>query len=168
MLTRRSPLAGLATAACVLAVLLAQQLVGGATAVIATVLYGHSLPIAGTQGDPTLLHNVVFAVGVFFALWLIVPVSAEFRPTRVMLRGLAISAVSTALLFVVTVLVATYASFIGPLGGMTGFDGRSALEGLGDAVLVAGNYFAEGTPLVILAVVLLRIWLRRNARPTDV
>jgi hypothetical protein len=165
---RRRALRALATAGAVFAVFEAQQVINGAITVVATLLFGQTMSIPDTLGGPTLLHNLVFAVGVFLALWLLVPIAREYPLMRVILRGVAISALATALVFVVAVLIGTYQAFIGPIGSMTGFEPHAAWSGLGEALLIAANYFAEGTPLVILAVVLLWIWLRRRARVTDV
>ncbi|MCU1414391.1 MAG: hypothetical protein JWN80_1731 [Microbacteriaceae bacterium] len=165
---RRGPLPALAAAACVLAVLYAQQLIVGVATVIATPLFGQTLSFSDTLGSPTVLYSILFALGVFLALWLIVPVSAEFRLTRVVLRGLGISALATALLFVIAALISLFQAFVGPLGSMTGFDGRVAADGVGGALLTAATSFAFGAPLVILAVVLLWIWQRRRTNVTSV
>jgi hypothetical protein len=151
-------------------VLFVQLLVGTVLSVLSYAGYGALGSPTGTWDPPTLFspllgfgNDVVgrvlpFGIGVFLALWLIVPLAAAQGVVRVVVRSVAASAVGAlASLLVLTLLgVSSALASAGPWFGdsMPRFDGYSLVLALSSAVQNAALQFVQNTPLVVLAGIL--------------
>lgn len=105
------------------------------------------------------------ALGVFLAFWLLVPLTAELRIGRVVLRSLAAagtaSAIALAITAVVTVVGAAMAA--GPLFGnaFPSADGSILFQSLSMALQSALYSFVALAPVVTLAGVVVWLWVSK-------
>ena len=107
----------------------------------------------------SLLGQVLpFGVGVFLALWLVVPLSAARGVASVAVRSVAASAIGALVSFLVLAVygVATALASVGPWfgGSMPRLDGYSLLFALTSALEGAVTQFVQNTPVVVLVGIL--------------
>ena len=150
----------LVTAALIFAAMLAQHVLS------AIFSFGYTLA-AVAQGVPgiqllTVALDLVFAVGVFFSLWLIAPIAAGLRLSRVLLNAFIASAVGSALAAILAFIVAFFASARGT-ALMAPFNFGALASTVATVVGTLGNYLIFTTPLVLLAGVLLWLWLKARS-----
>jgi hypothetical protein len=103
-------------------------------------------------------------IGGGLSIWLLLPIDHSLPLTRVVIRGVLAGVAGSVLVGVVALLTRVYAAFQGPLGDMVGFDGSQIPGGVGFGISMASNFLVTMLPLVALAVVVLWIWQRRQAR----
>jgi hypothetical protein len=162
-LRRRLP-AALAVTGAVLAVLIAETVIGDTFSWLAAVAGGYA---NGSSWFPNLAgygYDVVFAIGVGLSIWLVFTIDHSLPLTRVVVRGVLAGVAGSVLVGVVYLLTRVYAAFQGPLGDMVGFDGSQIPGGVGFGISMTSNFLVTMLPLVALAVVVLWIWQRRQAR----
>jgi len=151
-------------------VLLAQLLLTTLLSVVSYLGYGSAGSPTGTWDLPTLFSPflgfwsgllgeiVPFGVGVFLALWLIVPLSAAQGVVRVAIRSIAASAIGAGVSFLALAVYGAGAALasVGPWFGdsMPRFDGYSVLFAITSALQSAAVQFIQNTPLVVLAGIL--------------
>jgi hypothetical protein len=163
--------AGIA-AALVFAVQFVQSILGAVIGVSGNIVYegfGQSSLFTPLRYLLTDLGRtgVPFALGVFLALWCVVPLGAKLTVPQVLLRSLVASAVAALVTLVVTTVLALGGLFTsaGPLFGSAFPFGR--VSDIGYAVfgtLQSVVYsFISLTPLVILAGLLTWLWMSRQA-----
>jgi hypothetical protein len=108
-------------------------------------------------------------IGVFLAFWLVVPLTADLRVTRVVLRSLVASAIASAVSLLITILFAIGGAFAsaGPFFGNSfpGADGSYVFYSLVGGVQSVFSTFVGVTPLVVLAGFLAWLWVSKG-RPT--
>jgi len=144
-------------AAGVLAVQAAQLLASTIVSFVNSASFATSLVIVASIGEQIAFAGVPFALGVFLTLWLVRPVVARSSVWRV-IGGGAIAAVGGGILmFVVQLLLQIVRSPDYNLMGR--IPGVSAFYSVGSSL----NAIINGMPLVVLAVVLLWLYLRRRA-----
>jgi hypothetical protein len=107
----------------------------------------------------SLLGQIVpFAIGVFLALWLVVPLSATRGVVNVAIRSVAASAVGALLSFLALAVygVGSALASVGPWFGdsLPRFDGYSVFFAVTRALEGAAAQFVQNTPLVVLAGIL--------------
>ena len=154
----------------VAAVLFAQLLLTTALSVVSYLGYGGLGSPTGAWDLPTLFSPflgfwngllgqiVPFGVGVFLAVWLIVPLSASLGVVRVAIRSIAASAIGALVSFLVLAVfgAGTALASVGPWfgGSMPRFDGYSLVFAATSALQTAAVQFVQNTPLVVLAGIL--------------
>ena len=106
------------------------------------------------------------AIGVFLAFWLVVPLTADMRVTRVVLRSLIASGIASAVSLVITVIASLGGAFAsaGPFFGnaFPGADGSYLYYSFIGGVQSVFSTFVGVTPLVILAGFLAWFWVSKG------
>ena len=154
----------------VAAVLFAQLLLTTALSVVSYLGYGGLGSPTGAWDLPTLFSPFLgfwnallgqilpFGVGVFLALWLIVPLSASLGVVRLAIRCVAASAIGALVSFLALAVYGTGMALasVGPWfgGSMPRFDGYSFFFAVTSALQTAAVQFVQNTPLVVLAGIL--------------
>ncbi|HEY4266634.1 MAG TPA: hypothetical protein VGM94_00445 [Galbitalea sp.] len=115
----------------------------------------------------------VFGAGVFVSLRWIASISATEGWKRVIRGGVIAAALGAAASLVLGLLEAVIGSFsagLHPLGYAFGpsFNSGFAQDRVVGAIGAAPGVFVEWLPLVVLAVVLLRLWLARHEKPATI
>jgi hypothetical protein len=113
------------------------------------------------------LSIVPVALGVFLAFWLLVPVTAELRVVRVVLRSVAAAGIATAVVLAVGAVSAIggVLASAGPLFG-NAFprpDGTILVHSFASLVQSALFTFVAVTPVVVLAGVVVWLWIAKTA-----
>ncbi len=110
-----------------------------------------------------------FVVGVFLCLWLLTPLSAHQRPTRVIGRSLVASLCGTLLVFVATILGLIFTGFDTSAGLAFGWAAGAAATAsanigwvLYHAVYTALSLAITFAPVTALAAIIVWLWLRGN------
>jgi hypothetical protein len=121
----------------------------------------------------TVFAAAVFGAGVFASLRWVRSIAATDGWKRVILGGVIAAALGTAASLVLGVLEAVIGSFsagLHPFGYAFGpnFDSSFAQNRVVGAIGGAPAVFVEWLPLVVLAVVLLRLWLAHHEKPGSV
>lgn len=130
--------------------------------------YASQLGVLPFLGSFTALGTSVLpiAIGVFLAFWLVVPLTADLRVTRVVLRSLLASVIASAVSLVITVLFSVFGAVLssGPLFGnsfpSTGVS--SVFYSFVGGVQSVFSTFVGVTPLVVLAGFLAWLWISQG------
>jgi len=116
--------------------------------------------VAGMQSFGTSVLPI--AIGVFLAFWLVAPLAADMRVTRVVLRSLVASGVASAVSLAITVVASLGGAFAssGPFFGAAfpAADGSIFYFSFIGGVQSVFSTFVGVTPLVILAGFLAWFW----------
>jgi hypothetical protein len=165
----------LVAAGLVLAVTVAQQILSSIVNGVSNLAYaafngyGGFNPFVDFFG--ALFVTVLpFAVGVFLAFWVLVPLTAELAWTTVLVRAVVAAAIGAALALVATVVFGFF-SALASAGPMFGGSFPSVELGNGFSGFVYGfqsavSSFISLAPLVALAAVLTWLWLGKRLTRT--
>ena len=169
-MTRDRARPALRAAGGVAVVLVAQLLITTLLFVVSYLGYGATGSPTGTWDTQTLLSPVLgvgysllgqivpFSIGVFLALWLLVPLSASRGVVNVAVRSIAASAVGALLTFLALAVsgVGSVLASVGPWfgGSLPRFDGHAVVFAVSRALEDAAVQFVQNTPLVVLAGIL--------------
>jgi hypothetical protein len=151
-------------------VLILQLLISTVLSVISYIGYGAVGSPSGLWDTQTLFSPflgfwyslagqiVPFAIGVFLAFWLVVPLAASQGVVRVVVRSVAASAIGALVSFLALAVygVGTALASVGPWfgGSMPRFDGYPVVLAASNALQNAALQFVQNTPLVVLAGIL--------------
>lgn len=119
-------------------------------------------------GYSLLGYALPFAVGVFASLWIMAPVAAELRLAHVITRSVLAAGIGASLLLIVRAgvilieLAAEAGSFFGNSFPEISWERSVNGRGLGVALQQAIIAFAELSPVVVLAGILLWIWVQTH------
>ena len=106
------------------------------------------------------------AIGVFLAFWLVVPLTADMRVTRVAVRSLIASAIASAVSLVITVISSIGGAYAtsGPFFGNSfpGTDGTYFVYSFVGGLQSVFSTFIGVTPLIVLAGFLAWLWVSRG------
>ena len=167
-----------AAAIIVAVVMLAQAVLQAIISVIGNLAYG----AGDTSGGYFQLQNTFapiggvvqslgtsilpIAIGVFLAFWLIVPLTADLRVTRVVLRSLLASAIASAVSLVITLVFSVFSAVAsaGPFfsNSFPIADGSSVFYSFVGGVQSVFYTFVGVTPLVVLAGFLAWLWVSKG------
>ncbi len=162
---RQRVLTPLVVAGGVFVVLVAQHIVLGIVNLSGLLVFATVDSIGQLFQPQGFALDFVFAVGVFLALWLIMPIVAGLRLSSVVVRSVVATVAGAVLVFIAMLLIGFYNAIGGILSTQVGFRGEVASHWVGFGISTGGGYLVDAMPLVILVGILLWMWLAKH--PSD-